>query len=96
MFAAIGWATITSWIPRTSPTFQSRFGLSGWELWQVTQTWPIFTGATARTLRSKIEPETSTILWSGVLRAYCLLLELIQLVSFAASERHVRDKPILN
>ena len=39
----------TSWMPRTSPTFQSRFGLSGCVLWQATQAAPITTGATRRT-----------------------------------------------
>ena len=41
MLVAIGWLMVTSWMPRTSPTFQSRLGLSGWVLWQVTQASPI-------------------------------------------------------
>src|SRR3954465_921443 len=47
-------------MPRTSPTFQSRLGLSGCVLWQLTQTGPMLTGVAIRTCRSKIEPETST------------------------------------
>ncbi len=44
MLAAIGWLMVISWMPRTSPTFQSRLGLSGCELWQLTQAWPMITG----------------------------------------------------
>jgi hypothetical protein len=46
---AIGWLIDTSWMPRTSPTFQSCFGLSGCTLWQLTQAGPITTGTISRT-----------------------------------------------
>ena len=47
-------------MPRTSPTFQSFFGLSGCALWQATQAAPMITGPAMRMLLSKIEPDTST------------------------------------
>ncbi len=47
-----------SWMPRTSPTFQSRFGLSGCVLWQSTQAAPITTGAIRRTWSLKIDDDT--------------------------------------
>ena len=49
MLVAIGWVMVTSWMPRTSPTFQSCLGLSGLALWQVTQAWPMMIGVTSRT-----------------------------------------------
>ena len=42
-----------------SVSFQSRFGLSGCRLWQLTQAPAMMMGVTSRTRRSKIEPETS-------------------------------------
>ena len=63
------WETEISWMPRTSPTFQSVFGLSGWLLWQATHTSPIRTGVAIRTCRSSSEPETSTTDWLGSLRS---------------------------
>ncbi len=63
------WETATSWMPRTSPTFQSSFGLSGWRLWQPTQTSPIFTGVAMRTLRSSSVPVVSTTGWAGLSRS---------------------------
>ena len=50
MLVTIAWLMVISWMPRTSPTFQSRFGLSGWALWQATQAAPMITGAIRRTL----------------------------------------------
>ena len=59
MLAAIDCRIVISCSPRTSPTFQSRLGLSGCELWQATHASPISTGVTMRIWRSKIEPEMS-------------------------------------
>ena len=58
-------------MPRTSPTFQSRLGLSGWLLWQLTQAGPIVTGATSRTRSENSELAASTIFWSGFSRRLC-------------------------
>src|SRR6266516_2296728 len=49
MLAAIGWATLICWMPRTSPTFQSLLGLSGWGLWRATHGVPIMIGVMCRT-----------------------------------------------
>ena len=56
-------------MPRTSPTFQSFFGLSGWVLWQLTQASPIITGRDQPDLSENSEVAVSTIFWSGSARS---------------------------
>src|SRR5215813_10167119 len=46
---------LNSSMPRTSPTCQSRLGLSGWLLWQLTQAAPMMIGVAKRTRRTVLE-----------------------------------------
>src|SRR6516162_10142037 len=55
MCAAIGWLMTNSSMPRTSPTCQSRLGLSGCVLWQLTQAAPMMIGVAKRTRRAVLE-----------------------------------------
>src|SRR4051812_3923917 len=94
MWAAIGWLMVNSSMPRTSPTFQSRFGLSGCVLWQFTHGAAMMIGVTSRTRRSKIEPETSRTREFGFLPQALQRcpLESVESGGRAIFERVVREK----
>ena len=83
-------------MPRTSPTFQSRLGLSGWVLWQATQAAPHAdrerhlhhrrSSAAARTFRCSAArdrrgTDSSDVFWNRR-----------QLVGLAVGEREIRDE----
>ncbi len=59
---------LTSWRPRTSPTFQSFLTLSTWLLWQLTQAAPMMTGAISRTRSLNSDSFTSVITRVGSAR----------------------------
>jgi len=69
MLAAIGWATLISWMPRTSPTFQSLLGLSGWVLWQATHVVPIMIGVMCRTRSLSSDQLVCVGCWFGLSRS---------------------------
>ena len=89
---------VTSWMPRTSPTFQSCFGLSGCELWQLTQACPMTTGAIRRTRSLKADRETSAdlLVRIGTQRGQRALLEVIENMRRAILERIVGHKAIVD
>ena len=60
---------LTSWKPRTSPTFQSVLVLSACVLWQATQGPPMITGAIRRTRSVVSDSWTSAIVRSGSARS---------------------------
>ena len=59
MLVASAWVTVTSWIPRTSPTFQSCLGLSGLVSWQLKQAELMMIGEISRTRPLRRDQEVS-------------------------------------
>ena len=94
MRPAIGWLTLISSMPRTSPTFQSCLGLSTCELWQFTQPAAMMIGVISRTRRSKIEPEAWYRRALRVLpqRFQRVALERIEGVRRPVLERMIREE----
>ena len=85
-------------MPRTSPTFQSRLGLSGWVLWQPTQTSPISTGVAIRTWRSSSDPVTSTTGCAGSAAQgrQRPAFERVERMPLAAREGQIGDEAVLH
>ena len=85
-------------MPRTSPTFQSRFGLSGWVLWQPTQTSPIRTGR--RDPHLAVEDRAGhldhRLAGIGAQGGQGAALERVERVPLAPAERQVGDEAVLH